>query len=492
MLMKTRTLKELLLYNYRYWIGYSIVIGFIVYFLGWRLGSLVPGLSAREISTAAANTSLLEILKLPIYPLHSFLQWASIELFGVSPFILRAPSVVIALLTAFFLYQLLKKWFGKPTALLSTAIFVSADWFLFIARSGTGAIEFSFWLCLALLSFTKLLERKNKWVLLYAISLAGLILCPFGIYAVITLLVSLFMSRVFRERAKEASIWLKIPSVLIVVGTFIATIGLSIGNIALARSLVGIETIPTISEFIRNLFFNASAIIAVFPTASQTVSPTGILFFRFFELIFVGFGVIMLWRTRVNRLNLTVLILSVVLVIAGGLSPVSLGGSLLFIPAAIFMTAGIRHFIYRWQKTFPKNPYARTAALIPLAFLFITAVGLHYISYFNLWPNQTGTAVAFTRDFGLAQSELQNDGYTEKLCFVDSSDKNFNVLLQSAKINCELAFANGDVSTELPAVTLLKPESKASLGVTGQQVRALVSETTLNNVRWLVVTPAAQ
>lgn len=490
--MKTRTLKELLLYNYRYWIGYSIVIGFIIYFLGWRLGSLVPGLSATEISTAASNTSLLEILKAPVYPLHSLLQWGFIKLLGASPFILRLPSVILGLFTAFLLYQLLKKWFGKPTALLSTALFVSADWFLFIARSANGAIEFSFWLCLALLSFTKLLERKNKWILLYSGALAGLLLVPFGIYAVITLLTGLLMSRVFRERANEASMWLKLPSIALLAGTFLTVVLLSIRDISLAKILLGVQDLPSILEFGRNLFFNASAIIAVFPTANQTVSPTGILFFRFFELIFIAFGVIMLWRTRVNRLNLTVLALSIVLIVVGGLSPVSLGGSLLLIPAAIFMTAGIRHFIYRWQKTFPKNPYARTAAVIPLAILFITAVSLHYISYFNLWPNQPTSAIAFKRDFDLVRIELQNNKYSTKDCFVDSNDESFNTLLESAGLTCNTVFAERAISTELPAVSILKPESKVYLDLAGQQVKPLVSESTQDNIRWLVVTPSAQ
>ena len=66
--MKTRTLKQLLLYNYRYIFAYVIIIGFVVYFLGWQLGHIGPGLSAPEINTAARHVSLKDILNLPIYP----------------------------------------------------------------------------------------------------------------------------------------------------------------------------------------------------------------------------------------------------------------------------------------------------------------------------------------------------------------------------------------------------------------------------------------
>lgn len=490
--MKTRTLKELLLYNYRYWIGYSIVIGFIIYFLGWRLGSLLPGISMNEISTAASNTSLKEILSSPINPLHSLLQWASITLLDVSALSIRLPSALLGLLSAFFLYQLLKKWFGKPTALISTALFVSADWFLFIARSATGAIEFNFWLSLAILSFTKLLERNNKWILLYATSLAGLLYTPFGVYAVVTLLIGLFTSRVFRERAKEASLKLKIPSAAIM---FIATallVFFSIKDISFIKTLLGVDNLPTILEYGRNAFFNASAVIAVLPTANQTVSPTGILFVRFFELIFICFGIMMLWRTRVNRLNLTILLLAVVLAAAGGLGSASLGGSLLLVPAAIFMTAGIRHFIFRWQRTFPKNPYARTAALIPLTALFITAVALHYTVYFTLWPNQTATARVFTKDFSLAQQELQKNSYKSKVCYIDSTNSQLNALLAASNLACTPTFASNEIKTELPAVSLLKPESKTLVDPTILPIRPLVSESMEDNIRWLVVIPSQQ
>ena len=122
--MKIRSLKEVLLYNYRYWFGYTIVFAFGLYFLLWHLATLNGGLSAEELSTASAHISARGILNLPVSLAHADLQWLSMKLFDINTLAIRLPSVVLTIATAFILYSLLKKWFGKPAALISTSIFL--------------------------------------------------------------------------------------------------------------------------------------------------------------------------------------------------------------------------------------------------------------------------------------------------------------------------------------------------------------------------------
>ena len=483
--MKTRTLKQLLLYNYRYVFAYAIIFGFIAYFLGWQLSTIGPGLSAAEIESAARHLTSTSILNLPIYPLHSLLQWASISLLGVSVLAIRIPSVIIALLVALSLYHLLKRWFGKSTALLSTAIFISADWFLFIARLGGGGIEFSLWLALGLLSFTKLIEHKTKWLLLFALVISTLLFVPFGIYAAITLVACLFSSKVFRERIGEAHIAIKIPAVCLMLLGLGLSIFASINNHEFLKNILGIQTLPTITLYLKSLFINTSAVAVVLPNANPAISPSGMFFVRFFELIFIAFGVIMLWKTRVNRLNLTVLILSVVLVIVSGLSSGSRGGGLILVPAAIFMTAGIRHLLHRWQRTFPKNPYARVAASAPLGVLFICVVALHYFIYFQLWPSQSATHTVFTSDLGLVQNELNRETYTSKTCFVDTPDSALQDLITASNTVCRPVFSASDKNSA--SVYILRPSTDFRLFTSKDERRALVSVSKADNVRWIVV-----
>ena len=487
--MKTRTLKQLVLYNYRYFFAYCVVIVSIAYFLGWRLGSIGPGLAGQEIVTAARHTNIESILRLPLYPLHSLLQWASMQTLGISPWSIRLPSIILAGATAVCLYNLLKRWFGKSTALLSTAVFISADWFLFIARFGTGAIEFSFWLSVALLCFTKLIERKNRWLPALALSIAGLLFVPLGIYAAITLVASLFGFIVFRQRFTETKTWLKITSCTIVIIAFGLFLYITLTVPLFFKNALGVQAVPTFSEYISNLFSNISSAVAILPASNPSINPTGLFIVRYFELIFILFGVIMLWRTRINRLNLIVLILSVVLVLASGLSDGSRGSGVILVPAAIYMTAGIRHLMHRWKRTFPKNPYARVAAYIPLTLLFVLVVSAHYVSYFVVWPSQTSTHMAFSQDFQLLQDELNRPSYLNRNCLVQTDDGNLQKLILASDTTCKPLFpGDSDAPSNVRTLILQPNANTVTFTDNNQTSRALVSTTAENNVRWVVVT----
>lgn len=483
--MKTRTLKQLLLYNYRYIFAYAAVIGFGLYFLLWRLQSVGPGISSQELQVAAQNTSLTAIAKYPVNVLHSLLQYASMKTFGISALTIRLPDVVLAAAAVFSLYNLLKRWFGKSTALLSSALFISADWYLYTARFATGGIEFSFWLVIALLSLTKLLEHKTRWSIPFSIALSCMLFTPFGVYAIAALLVSIFTARVLRERLLEVKPLYKGIDIGIGIITLAAFIFSCIQGSGFLRQILGVSNLPNVGEYISTLFSSLSAPVAVLPNAVPIAGPTGVLVVRIFEFAFIAFGVIMLWRTRINRLNLIVLVLSVVLAIVSGLSESVQNGNLLLIPAAIYMTAGIRHLMHRWRRTFPNNPYARLAAYVPLGVLFICVIGLHYALYFVLWPQQRSTHIAFTQDFALAQAELQKTEYKNKSCYVQSDSAAFKTLLSATQPQCNLTY-NASTKAQLQ---LLNPTENQKLPVAqeGQTVRALSSDSAQYAMRWVVV-----
>lgn len=483
--MKTRTLKQLVLYNYRYLFAYFVIALFAVYFLGWQLTNIGPGLSQPELITAARHLDLRKILELPLYPLQAVTQWLSFEQLGISTLSMRLPSVLMGGITAISLYYLLKRWFGKATALLSVAILISADWFLFISRLGVGSIEFSFWLALSLFSLTKLIERKQIWLIGFSLALIGLLFCPFGPYVVLTLIACIMRFSTFRQRINSSSLLIKsISGSMLTAG--LVTFALSCyGNTEFLKNIMGIQNLPSFSQYLQNLLANSLSIAVVLPGDSAQLQPTGLFFVRFFEAIFVTFGVIMLWRTRVNRLNVVILILSVVLVLTSGLSSGSRGSSLLLVPAAIYMTAGIRHFFHRWQRTFPKNPYARVAAFVPTTLVFGCVVLLHYQSYFALWPRQVSTNQVFTQDFTLLKAELNKPAYNGKDCLVITSNQALQVVVAASKTTCRPQFATE--STNTSTLTTIRPLTNTA-GFTGT-VKPLVSPTRQDNIRWLVFNP---
>lgn len=484
--MKARILRQLMLYNYRYVFAYTVIIAFALYFLGWRLGSIGPGLSAPELEVAARTSSISSILTMPLHPLHSFLQWASLHVFDVHVWSVRLPSVLLAGFTAFLLYTLLKKWFGKVTALLSIALFLSADWFLFVARLGTGAIEFTLWFTLMLFSLMKLIEKKPKWLLGYVLSASMMLFVPYGVYAVIATTVCLFSFKMFRSRANEANLAIKLASYTLALAT-IGLVGyLSYRDLSFLRNLLGITQLPSAFEYFKNLVLNSSGVVMLWPDNNPLLGPSGIFMIRFFEFVFMLFGVIMLWVTRVNRLNMVVLINAVILALVSGLHSGSRGGSLLLVPGLIFMTAGLRHFLHRWQRTFPKNPYAKVALYVPLICIILSAVMLHFQSYFVLWPRQTATTQVFTQDLMLLKDDL--DKHEGDSCAIVGADTNTRKLLTQLPPKCQTTFyqPNQAIAQQAGLRLYANRTLQSKLHTAGFELTPLVNANQEQSTRWLV------
>lgn len=485
MKVKERTLKSLVLYNCRYVFAYLLIFVFAFYFLCWRLGSIIPGLSQPELVAAAKNSSLESLIRLPLYFLHSLLQWISLHVLGVTSISIRLPSIILAATTALLLYNLLKKWFGKVTALLSITLLLSADWFLYIARLGTGGIEFSFWFVLLLFSIMKLIEKKTNWLLMYAVGATMLLFVPYGVYAVITTSICMFACAMFRKRVTESETYIKVLSIFSILVGLVLVILLSIRDITFLQSILGITDIPSAGEYVKNFVINSSGVAILWPDNNPLLGPSGVFLVRYFEFIFMLFGLVMLWMTRVNRLNIVILSNAVVLAIVSGLNPGSRGGSLLIVPAAIFMTAGIRHFIHRWQRTFPKNPYAKVALLVPLVLLVTTTTLLHYQSYFILWPRQTTTHKVFNSDFKLIKTEIAQPG----TCAVTGASKEIEKLLLVKKPTCDTTFYSGRHTIEVQSgQRIISKPQKNNLFSSPDNSRSLSDSDSQNNVRWIVST----
>lgn len=485
MKVKERTLKSIVLYNYRYVFAYILIFVFAFYFLCWRLGSLLPGLSQPELIAATRSSSLESFIQLPLYPLHSLLQWISLHVLGVTSISIRLPSIILAATTALLLYILLKKWFGKVTAQLATTLLLSADWFLYIARLGTGGIEFSLWFVLLIFSLMKLIEKKTNWLLMYGIGSTMLLFIPYGIYAVITTTVCMFACGMFRKRVAESKSIIKALSVLsIVVGLILVTL-LSIRDTEFLKSILGITAIPSVGEYMKNFVINSSGVAILWPDNNPLLGPSGVFLVRYFEFVFMLFGLVMLWMTRVNRLSIVILANAVVLAIVSGLNPGSRGGSLLIVPAAIFMTAGIRHFIHRWQRTFPRNPYAKVTLLVPLILLVTTTTLLHYQSYFILWPRQTATHTIFNSDFKLIKKELGQPG----ICAVTGASKQIETLLLLKSPKCTTTFHTSKDAIEVQSgQRIISKPQKNNLYDSSGSSRSLSNSDSQQNVRWIVST----
>ena len=119
---------ELLLYRWRYWIGYgTVAIGLIAVLI--FAGLYAPGgISSQEMQSVIKSSSVkltdfgsLTTTNLPYH----LLQHLSLTLFGVSILSIKLPSIILAFLSAIGLVLLLRLWFKPRIAVLASLIAIT-------------------------------------------------------------------------------------------------------------------------------------------------------------------------------------------------------------------------------------------------------------------------------------------------------------------------------------------------------------------------------
>ena len=129
------------------------------------LPSIAPGgLSEAEMQSAiqsdAISGNFLQEGRVVDLPYH-LLQKASISIFGLSLYSIKLPSIIIGVLTGFFIVLLLNRWFKSDVAIVGSILTTLSTAFLFLAGSGTPTIMYIFWLALILWLGSKIVGNEN-------------------------------------------------------------------------------------------------------------------------------------------------------------------------------------------------------------------------------------------------------------------------------------------------------------------------------------------
>ena len=162
--MKKIIISKLFLYKYRFIIGY-VLLGLA--FLGLLFALPIISqydLSDAEIQSADSSYHLSvdaplngDLVDLP----YRLVQKLSIVLFGLTPYTIKLPSILVGLLLGFLLILLLNRWFKNNVSLLASCLVVLSTPFLFLAGSGTPLIMIVFWPTLLLWLGSKIQGEKR-------------------------------------------------------------------------------------------------------------------------------------------------------------------------------------------------------------------------------------------------------------------------------------------------------------------------------------------
>ena len=328
------------------------------------------GLSQEEINSTTTSFSLsaTNILEgnLVDLPYH-ILQKISILLFGLTPFAIKLPSILIGLFLGFLLILLLNRWFKSNVSLLASCLMVLSTPFLFLAGSGTPLIMLVFWPTLLLWLGSKIQGEKRPkplYCFIFAIAMLISVFTPYMIYfAVFCVLFVLFQPHL-RFIVKG------LPKLPLAITLIVLIGGFTVLGIGIFHRPEIIPELLLSKNFDFNNFFanisNALALVFSWHQSVESVFLSPLISLPIFALALIG-----LFSTTkgffASRNSIASLLLVFCLIITGLNQEAII---FIILPCSILIAHGIKYLLEKWYGLFPENPYARISALLPLVILF--------------------------------------------------------------------------------------------------------------------------
>ena len=399
--MVRQDITQYFVYKWRYILGYTLV-GLLLAGMLTFAGLFVPGgLSEAEktsvIRSEALNVGDISTFAVPHVPYH-LLQAASLELFGVSEFTIKLPSLMLGLIAAIGLILLLRRWFRPNIAVLASLIAVTTGQFLFIAQSGTPSIMYIFWPVVLLMLGTQITRGKRfrlLWKILFGMAVAASLYTPLSIYVLFAIVLTIVLHPHLRNAVRRLN-RLKVAGVVTLAGLIVVPLALAI----IDRPGLGLTLLGAPQDWPPDLLANLLTQLRQYfifwsPSATTLLTPV----FGLGSMLLILLGLYRLIQTRETTRSYLIItwILSLVPVLL--LNPAMT--SIVFIPAVLLLAAGLTSLIDYWYRLFPRNPYARIAGLIPLIVLVATLIGSGIDRYVYGYHYTPSIASNFSQDLGL-------------------------------------------------------------------------------------------
>ena len=370
--MKKIIISKLFLYRYRFIIGY-VLLGVAFVALLFLLPLFAQsGLSDAEMESATSAYSLNfdaplngDLVELP----YRLLQKISIMIFGLTPYAIKLPSILIGLSLGVLLILLLNRWFKSNVSLLASILMVLSTPFLFLAGSGTPLIMIVFWPTLLLWLGSKIQGEKRPkpmYSLLFGIVMLLSIFTPYMSYFAVFCVCFVFLQPHLRFIVKSLP---KLPLAIVIILIIGGVTALIMNIISHPNTIM--ELLFARNFEISNFFKNLSD--GLRPVFLWNGSLESIFLAPLLSLPMLALALIGLFSTTkgffASRNSIATLLIIFTLIITGFRPDAVI---FFILPFAILIAHGLKYLLETWYGLFPENPYARVAALVPLSILFAT------------------------------------------------------------------------------------------------------------------------
>lgn len=392
--------------NWKFSLLMAAVIIALSLLLSFKLGSLVGGLSRSESEAktliATNQLNLGEVIREPLFLPYEGLQY----LLQFTPFTgpagIRSIGALFGLMSVIAMFYIFKKWYTLRIAVLGSILYATTSWFLHTARYADEAASY---LLLPLLVAAMIaLQSKARSRLAMA---AALIFGLSALYipgVILFLLPAVIIKRKLIFKALRLQpLWYKFvigvvglgllaPLAIMVIKPLPGSSALS--NIAQLFGLPG-DGLHSLKTMIFTLKDRLSDIF-VYNTAGPVFTPGHLPWFDICTTALVVIGAVQFaryWRLDRSKLIAVIGLLSLLLISFGG--PVS---SVILLPFLfLFAIEGLKWLLEIWLKVFPRNPFARSFAVVIICILTFSVSFYQINKYFFAWGKAPETRQVFNK-----------------------------------------------------------------------------------------------
>ena len=393
--MKKSLFEQIILYNYRYLIGYSLLVLVSVYSLFWRLGSLLPGLSGYEGSYLSTfDQSFNSVWSNPLYWPHKLLTQLSTNWLGSSELAYRLPTALLAAAGILVFFFIIRHRFQGRVAMIGILLLTTSSWWLAFARLARPEILIPVLIFFAVLFARLVIENKNGgWLIALAATIGVALYVPLLPYVII--IASIISYSLIKKTMMEMDRKWRLSFYAVLVLMCLPLIISFINEPSLARQWLSLpEAWPSLRHYLVDIKDSLASIFwasKAFPALNLGTLP----YLDIFTVAMVVLGFYYLDHEVSRALTQFLIFGFVGLLLIVNLSPLP-GDSVVFIPFVYtLVSAGIVMLFSQWYEIFPRNPVARMVVFLPTLALLFGVVWYHHTRYFIATPSSPETVEVF-------------------------------------------------------------------------------------------------
>lgn len=380
----------------RHWQALTAIIAIGIGVAGaltWKLSSLLPGYSPRELEAYQASVSLHTIWNNPFNAPYHILTHVFTYVTPDNLLATRLASVAWSWVLLVIFGALVYRWFGTRAAVIATAIFGTSSWFLHTARLGVPEVCFLGIIALVACGVWLRERKAGLAVIIGLIFSAALLYTPGMVWFVA-------IGLLWQWKHIDHAFKQHLGSVTIGAVGFLAGISPLVWHLYKHPSTIKqwlclpetwshpLHLLHNLADVPLALFYRGQSNPEIWLGRLPVLSIVGTVGFVLGAYIFTK-------HFKMARAKLFAglgILGSIVIALSDGAIPITVLVPFVYIIVAV----GLDFLIERWLTIFPRNPLARSTG----AFFFTILVAMTCIynvrSYFVAWPQATVTRQVFT------------------------------------------------------------------------------------------------